>query len=221
MKGMSQEKVIERLNPIIRGWTNYHSAVCSADMFSKLDFMLYNKLRRWVKRRHPNKTQNWCNQRYFYRTKEKMAEGLDRNDRWVFSTPSNEPNNPVAGIHELRKHAWTPIVYHTKVKGTKSPFDGDWRYWSSRRGEYPGTPTRVANLLKQQKGKCTHCGLYFYEEDEDVLEVDHIVPKAEGGKDQYKNYQLLHRHCHHEKTAEDTKQQRENKQGSASKSSVC
>jgi RNA-directed DNA polymerase len=213
MKGMSQEKVIERLNPIIRGWTNYHSAVCSADMFSKLDFMLYNKLRRWVKRRHPNKTQNWCNQRYFYRTKEKMAEGLDRNDRWVFSTPSNEPNNPVAGTHELRKHAWTPIVYHTKVKGTKSPFDGDWRYWSSRRGEYPGTPTRVAKLLKRQKGKCTRCGLYF--KGEDVLEIDHIVPKAERGKNQYKNLQLLHRHCHHEKTAEDR-----TRQGSSGKSSI-
>jgi RNA-directed DNA polymerase len=238
MKGKSQEEVIGRLNPIITGWTNYHSAVCSAETFSKLDFMLYNKLRRWVKHRHPNKTQKWCNNRYFHRTKEKTAEGLKRTNKWVFATPSKEPNNPVAGTHELRKHAWTPIVYHTKIKGTKSPFDGDWRYWSTRRGEYPSTPTRVANLMKRQKGKCARCGLYF--EDEDVLEVDHIVPKSEGGKDQYKNYQLLHRHCHHEKTAEDQQRQMENKgqkkvhktsekssrkaetkQGSAGKSSVC
>jgi RNA-directed DNA polymerase len=218
MKGKSQEMVIERLNPIIRGWTNYHSAVCSKETFNKLDDIIYNKLRRWVKSRHPNKTQNWCNQRYFYWTKEKTAEGLERTDRWVFSTPSKKPNNPVAGKHELRKHAWTPIVYHTKVKGTKSPFDGDWRYWSSRRGEYPGTPTRVAKLLKRQKGKCARCELYF--KGEDVLEVDHITPKSEGGKNQYKNYQLLHRHCHHEKTAEDTKRQQENRQGSAGKSSV-
>jgi RNA-directed DNA polymerase len=237
MKGKSQERVIERLNPTIRGWTNYHSAVCSAETFSKLDSMLYSKLRRWVKSRHPNKSYCWCKHRYFHRTKEKTAEGLERTNKWVFATPSKEPNNPVAGTHELRKHAWTPIVYHTKVKDTKSPFDGDWRYWSTRRGEYPGTPTRVANLMKRQKGKCARCGLYF--EDEDVLEVDHIVPKSEGGKDQYKNLQLLHRHCHHEKTAEDTERQleerrqkhlemirrnrakkREKKQGSAGKSSV-
>jgi len=210
MRGKSQEEVIERLNPIIKGWTNYHSAVCSSKTFSKLDFMLYNKLRRWVKRRHPNKTLKWCNSRYFHRAKDERADG----NKWVFSNPSDIPNSPVAGTHELWKHAWTPIVYHTKVKGTKSPFDGDWRYWNSRRGEYPGTPTRVAKLLKRQKGKCTHCGLYF--EGEDVLEVDHIVPKAEGGKDQYKNLQLLHRHCHHEKTAED-----KSRQGSASKASVC
>jgi RNA-directed DNA polymerase len=218
MKGESQERVIERLNPIIRGWTKYHSTVCSAKTFGKLDHLVYKKLRRWVQRRHPNKTSKWCNQRYFHWTKEKTAEGLKRNAKWVFSSPSEKPNNPDAGKHELRKHAWTPIVYHTKVKGTKSPFDGDWRYWSSRRGEYPGTSTRVAKLLKRQKGKCTRCGLYI--EGEDMLEVDHIVPKSEGGKDQYNNLQLLHRHCHHEKTAEDTKRQRENKQGSAGKSSV-
>jgi len=199
MKGMSQERVIERLNPTIRGWTNYHSAVCSADTFNKLDYMLYNKLRRWVKHRHPNKTLKWCSNRYFHLAKDERGIG----DKWVFSNPSGIPNSPVAGTHELRKHAWTPIVYHTKVKGTKSPFDGDWRYWSTRRGEDPGTPTRVAKLLKRQKRKCARCGLYI--EGEDVLEVDHIIPKAEGGKDQYKNLQLLHRHCHHEKTAEDTK----------------
>ena len=28
------------------------------------------------------------------------------------------------------------------------------------------------------------------------MEVDHIVPRAIGGKDEYKNLQLLHRHCH-------------------------
>ena len=39
------------------------------------------------------------------------------------------------------------------------------------------------------------------------LTLIHIIPKAEGGKDEYKNLQLLHRHCHHQKTAEDTKRQ--------------
>jgi len=179
-----------------------------------LDDLIYNKLRRWTKRRHPTKTQKWCRERYWHRGKNERSTG----DNWVFSTPSDEPNSSVAGKYELHKHAWTPIVRHTKVKGDKSPFDGDWRYWSSRRGEYPGTKKSIAKLLKRQKGKCNRCGLYF--KDEDVLEIDHIIPRSEGGKDQYKNYQLLHRHCHHEKTAEDTKRQRENKQGSASKASV-
>jgi len=197
MRGKCQEAVISRLNPIIKGWTDYHSVVCSKETFDHLDHLVYQKLRRWTKRRHPSKAQGWCNKKYWHRGKDERSTG----DSLVFSTPSDEPNSSVAGKHELRKHAWTPIVRHTKVKGDKFPFDGDWKYWSSRRGEYPGTKKSVAKLLKRQKGKCNRCGLYF--KDEDVLEIDHIIPRSEGGKDQYKNYQLLHRHCHHEKTAED------------------
>ncbi len=50
-------------------------------------------------------------------------------------------------------------------------------------------------------GKCPWCGLSFH--NWDVLEEDHITPRAIGGKDEYKNLQLLHRHCHDEKTALD------------------
>jgi len=68
-------------------------------------------------------------------------------------------------------------------------------------GTHPETSSRKAYLLKRQKRKCTHCGLSFQEWD--VLEVDHIIPIALRGKDEYNNLQLLHRHCHDEKTASD------------------
>jgi RNA-directed DNA polymerase len=35
------------------------------------------------------------------------------------------------------------------------------------------------------------------------MEVDHIIPLAIGGKDVFHNLQLLHRHCHDQKTARD------------------
>jgi RNA-directed DNA polymerase len=35
------------------------------------------------------------------------------------------------------------------------------------------------------------------------MEVDHIKPKKEGGKNVYTNLQLLHGHCHDTKTHED------------------
>ncbi|UCC54929.1 MAG: HNH endonuclease [Anaerolineaceae bacterium] len=44
--------------------------------------------------------------------------------------------------------------------------------------------------------------MYFGPEDKP--EVDHIVPRIEGGKDRYDNWQLLHAHCHHQKSAKDT-----------------
>ncbi len=58
-----------------------------------------------------------------------------------------------------------------------------------------------SRLLKSQKGKCNSCGLTFRQDD--VLEVDHIIPKSKGGTDYYKNLQILHRHCHDKKTAID------------------
>ena len=67
----------------------------------------------------------------------------------------------------------------------------------------PVAASRVATLLKKQKGICAHCGLYF--KDGDLLEVDHIKPRKNGGMDTKDNRQLLHRHCHDTKTAKDDK----------------
>jgi RNA-directed DNA polymerase len=54
------------------------------------------------------------------------------NQNWCFRTEN--------GI-ELARHAATPIERFVKVEGVASPFNGNWIYWSSRKGEYPGTPT--------------------------------------------------------------------------------
>src|SRR5260370_28750593 len=59
----------------------------------------------------------------------------------------------------------------------------------------------MAYLLKRQRGTCARCGLYF--KDGDHLEIDHCIPVALGGTDVYANLQLLHQHCHDQKTAAD------------------
>jgi len=179
-KTTPQAALISRLNPIIKGWSNYYSTVVSKETFSKVDALTYNKLRAWAKFRG----KGGINKDKYWRTVG------DRN--WCFSTED--------GI-ELFNHASTPIVRHTKVKGKASPFNGDWIYWSKRRGEYPETPSRVSKLIKKQKGICPHCGLYFTSTD--IVEVDHIKPTSIGGKDTYDNLQLLHKHCHDIKTAKD------------------
>ncbi|MBA3531517.1 MAG: hypothetical protein H0T73_06295, partial [Ardenticatenales bacterium] len=50
-----------------------------------------------------------------------------------------------------------PIQRHIKVRSTKSPYDGDWLYWSTRLGRHPAIGPRVARLLKQQQGRCAYC----------------------------------------------------------------
>ncbi len=185
-KAQSQGAVIKHLNPVIRGWANYYSSQCSKRVFTKLDHLLYLKLARWAKRRHPNKNGHWITDKYWH---------THGDNNWIFSTTD--------GLR-LIEHAKTPIIRHTKVKGTASPFDGSLIYWSSRMGKHPELPKLNALLLKKQKGKCPYCGLTFI--DGDVIEKDHIIPRSTGGLNEYKNFQLLHRHCHDQKTRHDGSQ---------------
>jgi RNA-directed DNA polymerase len=98
----------------------------------------------------------------------------------------------------LPKLSWIKSRKWVKVKGNRSPFDGDHIYWATRMTSYRRLPTRTSKLLKQQKGICTLCRTRF--QLDSVMEVDHIIPRALGGKDQYTNLQLLHKHCHVRKT---------------------
>ena len=178
----SQTRLIGQLNPIIRGWTNYYATVASKEVFNKLTHLTFVKLLRWAKRRHPTKSSKWIVHKYW-----RLETG-----RWDFA-PKDDTS--------LALHEKTTIRRHVKVRGTKSPYDGDWVYWARRRGRQPGLPRRITTLLQRQAGQCARCGLYFSMEDK--LEVDHIYPKVRGGRDGYQNWQLLHAHCHHQKTAED------------------
>lgn len=188
-KNVAQIGLIHKLNPIIRGWSNYYSPVVSKEIFTKLDHLVVQRLITWGRSRHPNKGIHWVIRKYF------KYKG---NNPWSFAT--NEKGLSKDIVH-LASHKETPIVRHIKVQGDKSPYNGNLVYWSSRMGKHPEMPKRIAQLLKSQKGKCCKCGLMFREGD--TLNIDHIIPRSQGGKDKYNNLQLLHKHCHDIKTAHD------------------
>jgi RNA-directed DNA polymerase len=178
----TQAQLIWRLNPLIMGWSNYYASVSSSKTFARLSCLIYLKLQRCARRRHPNKSRRWISRQYW-----RLETGS-----WLFA-----PQNG----RSLHRHDETPIKRHIKVRGHKSPYDGDWIYWAKRRRQQPGVPKRVILLLKRQAGKCAACKLYFGVEDK--LQVDHIIPKIQGGRERYDNWQLLHAHCHHRKTAKE------------------
>jgi RNA-directed DNA polymerase len=80
------------------------------------------------------------------------------------------------------------------VKGAASPFDGNLVYWSQRLKEHPLATREEGKLLQRQRGRCLKGGLLFMEQD--VSELDHIIPREWGGSDLLLNKQLLHGHCH-------------------------
>lgn len=191
-KSVSQETLIGLLNPIIRGWCNYNSTVVSKEVFSHLNYLMYGILRRWINRRHPKKSKHWIKSRYWKEVHEgncRVEKNRKKSRKWVFKTEKG---------YELYQHADTPIVRHGKVKGEKSPYDGDTVYWGKRLSKSIELTAREQKLLKRQKGKCTICNKQF--QTGDIWEVDHIVPRSKGGKDVYENLQLIHAHCHDAKT---------------------
>ncbi|MDT9232933.1 MULTISPECIES: group II intron reverse transcriptase/maturase [Limnospira] len=188
-KTAPQSALISKLNPIIRGWSNYYSGVVSMETFNKLDYTVWQMLRAWTASRCGKASHEKLGN-YFQQGTVKLSNGKERHESWLFKTKDG---------FTLWQHNWTPIVRHTLIRPDATPYDGNWTYWATRKGQAIDTPIRVAKLLKKQKGRCTWCGQYFAPSD--LVEVDHIVPRSNGGKDEYKNLQLLHRHCHDDKTA--------------------
>jgi RNA-directed DNA polymerase len=190
-KQSPQEGLIKELNPIIRGWCNYYqiSDAKIVGYYHKLDNQMYLQLRTWALKRC--KSSKKGHNKYWHKI---------GNSKWNFSTPE--------GVRLLKhEEHQTSSTSYVKVKEDRSPYDGDWVYWATRMGKHPEVNTRVARLLKQQKGKCSHCELNFKHGDK--MEVDHITPKYKGGKDTWINLQLLHKHCHDQKTAIDASNDKE------------
>lgn len=173
-RGATQQALIGRLNPIIQGWCQYYRSVASYNTFAKLSAQLFQQLLRWAKHRHPNLNGHQTVSRYWL---------VNAGGGWVFKAKN--------GL-TLREHRHTHFHRHIKVQADRSPYDGDWSYWGSRLRTYPGLSPLNSFLLRQQEGKCSHCGLAFLPND--LIEMHH----RDGNHDNHRrhNLALLHRHCH-------------------------
>jgi RNA-directed DNA polymerase len=125
-RGISQERLIHKLNPIIRGWALSKRSQISSNTFQELDSYLFLHLWKWARKRHPKMSK--------YKLKEKYWQKL-LGTNWVFGVNKNEEV-----IIRLQLHSKISIVRHAKVKGASSPFDGNSIYWEKRVGKDPLIP---------------------------------------------------------------------------------
>ena len=190
-RGASQERLIQKLNPIIRGYALSKRTQISSRIFQELDKYVFEHLWKWAKRRHPKMSR--------YKLKEKYWHTVEKRN-WVFGIKDKEGDKLSL---QLQYHSKIPIQRHAMVKGKASPFDGNILYWSRRTGKSPLIPPIKARLIKEQKGRCGICGKYFLPDD--TIERDHIVPKALGGKNRRHNVHVVHNYCHRQKTNADMK----------------
>lgn len=116
-RGISQSDLIHRLNPVIRGWTNYHRHVASGRVFKKVEWVLWQGLGQWAKRRHSGKNIQWIIKRYWHLLRDKKVFAVDTGKRttddktiWLrLITPTS------IGVRR-----------HLKIRGAANPYDPSW-----------------------------------------------------------------------------------------------
>ena len=176
MEKQPQNELIETLNLKIRGWTNYYAFTDNNQTFYECDKRMFWRLFRYACNRHNQKGKGWIVKKYFQTFKGR---------KWIFSTPDRSSHILLYSKEVGRKK-------YIKVKGRKSPYDGDTRYWSNR-WKTAVSPIRQ-KLYTKQDGKCGYCQGPILAGQ--VIEIDHIKPKKDGGSNAMKNLRLVHGYCH-------------------------
>ncbi len=187
-RGGSQKRLIQVLNPIIRGWANSKRSQVASKVFQEMDAYLYLHLWKWAKKRHPKMSKVKLKEKYWHTVGKQ---------NWIFGVKLHTKTNDEVLI-QLQRHSTISIKRHAKVKGTASPFDGNLIYWAKRTGKSILIPEIKTRLIREQKGKCGICQDSFLPDD--IIERDHIIPKALGGKNIRSNVHVVHRSCHLYKT---------------------
>jgi RNA-directed DNA polymerase len=181
------DSLIRKLNPILRGWGEYHKGVVAKAAFSRMDHQIFWRLMRWGLRTHPRKSRKWVYEKYWQRLGSRLA----------FAAPSTtrkgEPTTLV-----LLQLADTPIVRHQKVKGDYNPYDPRWEIYGeqrhvSQRSQEIWNEQRLT-LWMAQDGRCALCETLL--DSAEAADDHHIVYRMHGGSHALANRVLLHPVCH-------------------------
>jgi RNA-directed DNA polymerase len=181
--------LIAQLNPVIRGWANYHRHVVSKATFIKVDTAIFKSLWAWARRRHPKKTSRWVAKKYFH---------TRHGRQWTFvGTRAGTQGQPYELA--LLRAGDVPIQRHVKIKGAANPYDPQWEVYFEERLGVKMTHTlkgrrQLLYLWKHQNGLCPGC-------HQKITRLTgwhnhHVVWRTHGGKDTTDNRVLLHPNCH-------------------------
>jgi RNA-directed DNA polymerase len=186
---LSAYGLIMKLNPVIRGWANYHRHVVSKQVFSDIDGQIHWTLWRWAKRKHPQKSASWIRKKYF---DEKVSQ------RNIFHAHAVNGDG-VKVVIRLFAMASIPIRRHVKVKNTSNPYDPVWELYFEQRqynrvlADLQDRP-RLRHQWRMQRGLCPVCGERITKET--GWHNHHIHWRVYGGSDDLENRVLLHPNCH-------------------------
>lgn len=186
-KTVPQAHLISLLNPVIRGWVNYHKHIVSKEIFSDVRHELWKITWNWSRRRHPNKNCKWIKEKYF--------TSIGNRD-WVFKSPSLKGKDK--GL-TLEDPTLIPIKRHPRINAAANPFDPAWETYFEERASARMMDTlsrrkKVLSIWCSQGKTCPVCKQGFSKEV--GWHLHHILAKTKGGTDKISNLVMVHPSCH-------------------------
>lgn len=154
------EAVVIKSNSRLQGWAYYYRTVASKRNFRKCDRIMMRQIMYWAYRKHPRRSKKWVINRYLNRIGNRLRFGFYKTLR----------NTGEQQFLYIKAHADVKIQRHVKVSGDRSPFDGDWIYWTRRGQKNYRYNEKQLRLLRRQSGCCIWCGLVFTPTD--IVEID-------------------------------------------------
>ncbi|WP_047049184.1 group II intron reverse transcriptase/maturase [Vibrio mexicanus] len=179
--------IIAKLNPMIRGWCNYHRWVCSSETFKYVDHRIWKMLWRWCSRIHLKRRKRWIKAKYFKTVGDR---------KWVFSAPKlGEPGECLRLIYASR----IKVDKHVKIVATANCYLPENEQYFERlkmrrlKKSMHGY-LKLWRIAERQNFTCPVCRQQFNSEDD--WDIHHIIRRVDGGTDKVSNLVMVHLNCH-------------------------
>ena len=205
---ISPYRMIQQLNPIIRGWGNYFG-IGTLRVFSRIDHYIWYRTWRYLTKKYKKVSRKILIKRYY--------QGIENPSKrlWHFHGTWEKASNDT----KLRKGNVTWLILLSKlVKGIpahmlrapqnmlntpiyidSTPYE-EWSTYIFKRRNSGKSSNNWSDLYKKQKGVCMVCEEslgYLLEEN---LEIHHVKPlstnKESKDVNNIKNLWLIHKSCH-------------------------
>lgn len=179
------KELVTKLNPVTRGWSNYFRIhTHSTKSVREIGSWLWRKVWKWARKKHPTLKASWIAKTYY----KVSFSGSPKGRLWIFRPKDSKAQLFTMQVTRIKE------LYKLRIKAginpylTLLPIEKDTTLLS---------PTKRIIYAKQGY-LCLVCGESLL--GEELVELDHIISKKEGGSDDMSNIQALHQICHQQKT---------------------
>jgi RNA-directed DNA polymerase len=187
---------LQAVNAVVRGWANYYRAVNSYATLSALDSYVWNRLRRWLQKKHRVGAQQV--RRRFMHPKPGATKTIrefaapDAKGHWVWRYRATSTKlihyRPTFKLNWPHPYLETVQVQHFELPALKTMWTGN--------SEAPTYAANRREVLRQANGNCQRCGQAAELAGHHIKRAKRTKRSAEHADNRPEMLEALCRDCH-------------------------